>query len=171
MGKIEITDHCLAPERFIYLKYKGKDPWGVAKHITDRIKPFFHISASGTSNYWFNWSRNPDSDSFYTLWWVKKAFSGWSYMQVNLKLQGKKMKADNTGEFTLQMDADLKTEVTGMSSLLMPFWYMYSYLFYNRVRRKWIDKCRDLVESFRNDIKEKFELETTSVGPAISSHG
>lgn len=164
MGKIEITDHCLAPERFIFLKYTGKDPWGVYKHITKRLKPFFHISASGLSNYHFNWSRSGDTDAFYNKWWVKKSLSNWSTMKINIKVQGKKKKSDNTGEFTVQMDSDVITEVKGLSILLKPFWYIYSYLFYNRVRRKWIDKCRELTESFMDDIKERFKLKSTKPG-------
>ncbi len=159
MGKLEIRDHCLVPEEKIYLRYEGKDPWGAALRITESIRPFFHVSASGTNNTRINWDISGDPITFFAQWWVKKVFSRFSLMRINMKIQGETKKATNVGKFSLQFRARLMTTFEGFGLLVKPIWYMYSYLFYNRMRRKYIAKCREYVENFRNEIKEHFKLE------------
>ncbi|MBI4175789.1 MAG: hypothetical protein HY518_01170 [Candidatus Aenigmarchaeota archaeon] len=158
MGKIEIREDCLAPERFIYLSYEGPDPWGVAKNITATIRPFFHVSASGTSQTKLYWDVVGDPIKFYSTWWVKKALSAYTFFRVDIKVQGDKSKTGNKGRFTLQLSGDLNTNFGGWGIFVKPVWLMYSYLFYSRVRRKFIMQCSDYITGFRNEIKEHFNL-------------
>jgi len=159
MGKLEIRDLCIAPDEKIYLRYEGKDPWDVVGKITSSIRPFFHVSASGTNNTRINWDISGDPITFFAQWWVKKVFSRFSVMRLFLKVQGEQKKTTGMGKFSMQLRPRLETNVQGFSLLLKPLWYMYSFLFYNRVRRKYVEKCREYTESFRNEIKEHFSLE------------
>ncbi|MEM5812680.1 MAG: hypothetical protein QW286_03100 [Candidatus Aenigmatarchaeota archaeon] len=171
-GKIKIIDDCLVPDRFIWLYYTGPNPWGVAKHISGRIRPFFHVSASGTCNTRINWDVVGENISFYSVWWVKKALSRHTTMWVDMKVIGKKSKTTNQGNFTLQMNARLETEFKGWGVWLKPIWILYSYLFYHRVRRKMIERCRNNVLNFREEIKKYYNLETAeSVPTATGTYG
>jgi hypothetical protein len=166
MGSIEIYDDCLAPEKFVYLTYTGPDPWGVVKKITDSIKPFFHVSSSSRNHERLNWDVSGDPITFWSLWWVKKAMSGYSKARIYIWVQGTKSKTDNTGQFTMKIHGELETSFSGPSVILKPLWLVYSYLFYNRVRRRYIERCRDLVLNFRNEIKEHYNLGISSVTQA-----
>jgi len=171
-GKITIIDDCLAPDRFMWLTYTGHNPWGVAKHISARTKNFFHVSSSGTSNTRINWDVVGENISFYSVWWVKKKLSAHTEMSVNLKVIGKKSKATNQGSFTLQINAQLKTNFEGWVRWVKPVWLMYSYLFYHRQRRNMIERCRNNVVNFREDIKKHFNLGTAeSVSTASGTYG
>ncbi len=171
MAKIVIRDDCLVPDRYIRLKYSGPDPWGVAEKITGSIRGFFHVSASGTNNYRLNWDISGDPITFYSRWWVRKNFSRFSTMRIQMKLQGKKYAKDNTGEFSFSMHARVITTFSGWSAILKPFVALYSYLFYNRARRTYVEMCRNYVLNFRNEIKKHFNLEATEVPTARASYG
>jgi len=171
MGKIVIRDDCMAPDRYVRLKYSGSDPWGVSKKITDLIKPFFHVSSSGTNNFRLNWDISGDPITFYSRWWVRKRFSRFSMMRVSIKLQGEKFKKTNTGSFTFQMHARIITSFGGWGPILKPIWHMYSYLFYNRARRSYIEHCRNYLLNFRNELKKHFNLETNVEPTAMGTYG
>ena len=170
--KVLIIDDCLTPDRYVWLHYTGHNPWGVAKHITNRIRPFFHVSASGTNNGRINWDVVGENINFYSIWWVKKGLTGHTTMWIDIKVIGKKSKATNQGNFTLQMNARLETKFGGWSFWLKPLWLMYSYLFYHRVRRKMLERCRNNVYNFREEIKKHYNLQTAeSVPTATGTYG
>jgi len=163
MAKIEVMDECLTPEKYTYVRYTGKDPWKVAEKITDRVKPFFHVSSSGTNNWRLNWDMTGDVRTFYSLWWVKKSLSNFTEMKVDLKLQGEQHKDTKMGKFSLQLSGTLNTKFKAWGPFLRTLWYMYSYLFYNRVRRQYIKRCQSSIYNFKNEIKKEFGLEETEV--------
>ena len=107
MAKIKIRDRCLAPEYFVRMSYSGPNPWGIAKKITETIRPFFHVSASGMSNWRINWDITGDPITFYALWRVKKTFSGLSKMEVKIKIRGEVGKTSNKGKFSLRLEGNL----------------------------------------------------------------
>ena len=55
MPKIVIKEDCLAPARFVYLEYTGKNPFGVASKIAEMLLPYFGVSSSGVSETDFRW--------------------------------------------------------------------------------------------------------------------
>ena len=171
MGKIEIVDDCFVPDKFIYLTYKGPDPFGVVTRITQRIRPFFHVSASGTNNTRINWDDSGDPIHFFSTWWVRRNLSRFSSMFVWINVIGTQSKTGDKGEFTLRLNADLKTSFEGIGVVLKPIWLIYSYLFYDRARRGFIENCRNYTVNFRNELKEHFNLEATQVPAARGAFG
>ena len=158
MGRIDVTDECLTPEKYTYIRYTGKNPWSVAEKLTEKIRPFFHVSASGTNNWRLNWDITGDVRTFYSLWWVKRKLSRWTNMNVALKLQGEQHKDTKMGKFSLQLSGTLETKFRAWSPLTRPVWYLYSYLIYNHLRRDWIKKCQSSIYNFKNDMKKEFGL-------------
>ncbi len=171
MGKLTITDECMGPDKYLKMKYTGPDPWGMAKKIGSSIRPFFHVSSSGTNNYLIKWDDVGESIDFYSQWWVKRDMSRYSKMYVDIKIQGSKNKKTNTGDFSLNMWAQVRTDVEGMSVFLKPFWVLYSYLFYNKLRRKFIEVCNNRVLNFAQELKKHFNLETTEIPTAEGVYG
>lgn len=163
MGKITMQDDCFTPEKYVYLRYSGKAPWTIAHKIAGLIKPHFHISSSGSSNTRINWDVSSDPIAFYSIWWAKKPYSRWTKMMVHMKLQGTKSKTTNEGEFTLQLNGDLVTVFGGWSVFLKPVWLFYSYVFYNRARRKYLESCRNSILDFRNELKKHFDIKATNI--------
>jgi hypothetical protein len=177
MATIKITDECLAPDREIRLSYSGPDPWGVAKKIEGTSRMFFHLSSVGTANTEIKWDVVGDNITFLSKWWIKKGLSGGSATAVgsdmygDIKIQGWKNKKTNVGEFQFRMWAQVQTEVSGWSPVLKPFWSLYSYLFYDKVRRKYIETCNTRCMQFRNELKKHFNLEAHEVASREGTYG
>lgn len=171
MATLNISDDCLSPERYVYLTYSGPDPWGVVKKITGNLKAFFHIATSDMSNERLNWDATGDPINFYSLWWAKKGMSGFTQAKWYFWVQGSKSKTDNTGHFTMRLNGDLETTFNGPGIILKPYWVIYSFLFYNRVRRRQLERCRDFLLAFRNEIKEHYNLGVTPVHQTHISSG
>ncbi len=158
MGKLTIVDDCLTPGRFIYLDYSGPDPFGISKKIAGLLKPFFGVSSAGVSETNFNWDSSGDPITFYFTWWVQKSFGKFSSMRMDIKVQGTKGKTKNTGNFTMEIRGKIITRFGYSTSLLKSLWWIYSYLFYNRRRRNYINMCRDYAQRFRKEIAEHYNL-------------
>jgi hypothetical protein len=171
MGSIMIVDNCLAPEKDIFLKYSGPEPWSIVKKISKTIKPFFHVSSSGTGWTRLNWDRTGDNIEFFALWWVKKGPSRFSEMRFDLKVQGAENKNTKMGDFNIRLTAHLNTNFTGWGIFLKPIWYLYSYIFYDKARRRYIENCREYLLGFYNELKEQFNIQSTTFGPAQASLG
>ena len=171
MAKLEITDQCLSPEPVLTMNYSGPDPWGVAKKIAGTIKPYFHVSSSGTNQTLINWDISGDPIKFYSIWWVKKSLSRFSFMKVNIRVQGTKSRTTNKGQFRLELDGILQTDFTGINPFLKTVWFIYSYLFYDRARQGFIEICRNFILGFRNEIKDHFNLKTTTIPHARGAVG
>jgi len=163
MGVIEVVDECLTPEKYTYVRYTGKNPWDVAEKITEKIRPFFHVSASGTNNWRLNWDVTGDVRTFYSLWWAKRKLSRFTNMKVDFKVQGEQHKDTKVGKFSLQLSGTITTVFEGWTPVVRPLFYLYSYLFYKKVRRDYIKRCQSSIYNFKNEIKRDFGLEETDV--------
>jgi len=159
MGKIEISDDCLAPARYVYMDYTGKNPYGVAKKISESLEKFFHISGAGVAETYFMWDNSGDPQTFHIKWWVKKTLSGYSTLWLYIIVKGDRAKETNEGMFNMRINAIIKTQFKGFSLFLKPIWYIYSLFFYNNRRREYINLCKNFALSFRNEMREHYNLE------------
>ena len=170
--KILIIDDCLANDRYVYTTYTGPNPWGVSKFISGKLRTYFHVSSSGSSHQRINWDVVGENINFYSRWQIKRSFSAYTMMYIDFKVLGKKSKATNQGSFTMTLNARLETKFEGWVHWVKPIWLMYSYLFYHRMRRNMIERCRNHVYNFREEVKKHFNMQTTEgVTRAQGSYG
>ena len=157
--KMEIFDDCLAPARFVFLTYNGKNPFGVCQKVSGMLQSFFDVSSSGTAETDFRWDNTGPDDEFYHRWWVQKKFSGRTKMWVYIVVQGAKNRETNEGWFTMKINAQNETKVSSKNPMIRMLWWTYAYFFYNRRRSEYLRRCNELVYDFRDDIKEHFNLQ------------
>ncbi|MBI2676257.1 MAG: hypothetical protein HYX24_07395 [Candidatus Aenigmarchaeota archaeon] len=160
--EIRINDDCLVPDKQLLLRYTGLDPFRVAKKITESLRPFFHVSKAGWNWYRLNWDASDDPILFFSRWWVVKRYSHFSRMHIEIKVQGSVSKTTNEGQFTMTLNARIRTEWkgVGMWPLTKLAWELYSYFFYNKARMSFIENCRNSVNEFVNEVKRAYSLET-----------
>ncbi|MBL7206266.1 MAG: hypothetical protein ISS36_01565 [Candidatus Aenigmarchaeota archaeon] len=171
MAVIKIIDECLAPDKFIHFDYSGPDPWGVAKKISESARGFFHLGASAFYFDRINWDISGDPVSFWGLWKCEIPTSRWSTIWIYIRVQGDKGKTNNVGKFTMRMNAEIITQFEGWKLFLRPLYNLYSYLFYNKVKRRLLERCTGFVLGFRNEIKEHFNVQTTEIPSAQAEYG
>jgi len=163
MGKLEIQDDCSEHDRFLRIDYSGPNPLSVVKRISSSIKPFFHVSSSGTAQTKYLIDNSGDPVKFFSTWWVKINVSAYTKLWIEIKVQGEESKRNQTGSFSFQIWGFVKTSFSGRNFFLKPFWLLYSYIFYDRQRRKYIEKCRNVMLNFRQSIKEHYNIGGTEI--------
>ena len=157
MSKLVIEDVCLTPKGEVSIEYSGPRPFLAAKRIGKELSSFFQVSGASSSERRVEWDVSGDPISFYLIYEVKKKMSAISTLYFKIRIRGEKFKTKDEGKFTLFIEGKLKTEVSG---LLKSFWWIYSYLFYNKARREYLKICQDFIERFKNEyVKDLFKLE------------
>jgi hypothetical protein len=166
MTKIVIQEDCLAPARFIYLEYSGKNPFGVASKIAEMLLPYFGVSSSGVSETDFRWDNSGDPVTFYFTWWVQKSegLSRWSRQRFDIKVQGNKTKETNEGSFTLQLNASMTTSFESNNPFTRGLFWIYDFIFYSKRRSAYLKDCAEMVYGFRDELKEHFNLQILDKG-------
>jgi len=162
MAKITIIDDCVPFTKTIGFSYSGPEPLSISKKMWEDMKTFFQVSTSGVANTQLNWDDSGDPITYFERWWMKKAFSGFTRMQLKIKCLGSKKKTTDVGKFSVTMSSAIET--TYESRLPGPIarllWEIYSYLFYNRMRQRYLKQCTDLTVGYMEYVQKKFGLKT-----------
>ena len=161
MGEtVKIVDDCLAPFGKIKLFYKGKNPLATLESVDELFKPYFRISTSRYNLELFNWDISGKIYEFYEKWWMKKELSGYTTMELRYNFQGIEDSETHEGSANIEITSHLYNEFPE-NWIAKGFWWLYQYFFYDKVRRQYLLKCRELTEGFREILKAKFGLVPT----------
>lgn len=161
MGKIIIKDDCLAPGRYMYLDYHGKNPFEIVKKIGDNIAEHFHVTSSQWGEDDFRWDNSSDPVTFFVRFWVRKPIGGkTTNILFRIKLQGQESQTTKEGMLTLEIVGRVETTFNARNIFLRTFWWIYSYLFFDRRRRNYIEVCKDFLMGFRRMVKEHYNMGT-----------
>ncbi len=163
---IQIQEDCLSPARYIYLDYRGKNPFGVASKIAGMLLPFFNVSSAGVSETDFRWDDAGDPIEFYFTWWVDRSEPGsrFTRQRFDIKVQGNRTKETNEGKFTLQLWGTMTTRFESGNPFSKALFWFYDYLFYAKRRAEYLKDCEDTLHSFRDEIKKHFNLQVLEKG-------
>jgi hypothetical protein len=166
MVTIKIIEDCLAPSRYIYLDYSGKNPFGVASKIAEMLQPFFKVSSAGVSETDFRWDTLGDPIEFYFTWWVERTdpFGRFSGQMYNIKVQGNQTKETSEGSFTLQLWATLNTTFESKNPFAKGLFWLYDYIFYSKRRSEYLKDCEEMMYEFRDEIKKHFNVKVLERG-------
>ena len=158
---IVISDDCLTPKRAIDFVYSGPDAFKLASSMVGFFGNFFKVSSAGYSEEKFSWDGSGDPANFLVQWWVKKKMSRFTSLKFLIKVQGDEFIAAKKGRFTL--------EIKSMAEHVFPHsWWergifaVYHYMFYSKLRREYIKRCRQLSYGFMQFLKTQLGLETTT---------
>lgn len=162
MGKIVITDECLVPRRHVWINYKGPDPIGFLKGLRTNLRFLFDVSSTRCMEKKLLWDYTGDPIRFYDEWKVRKEFSRFSTMWITLRALGYVSKGKKDGDFSLEFYGEIKTVFDSVNWLTKYVWIMYNYMFYNKMREKYTDMCREYINNFMNWCKEKYGMKTVT---------
>ncbi len=167
MGKVSIEDDCYAPRRTKWVEYSGPDPFAIIREGRDILKPVVEVGTSSTGEPRFMWDWTGDPVQCYVHWVAKKSFSGYTTFYLSIRIVGFKSKSKNEGTFRLEIEPILRHKIEG-NKLTMFFWWIYWYLFYQKVRLSMQVRCRENAEKYLNMVKTMYHLGTFDEEPAIA---
>ncbi len=157
MAKIEMQDDCFAPRRTRWVEYAGPDPFAFYREGRNILRPVFEIGTSSTGEPRFMWDWTGDPIQLYVHWLAKKGWSNITQFWFSMRCVGFKSKSKNEGTFRMEIEPVLRHKVSG-SRLVIFFWWIYWYLFYNKVRQSMLLRCKELAEKFMNVVKTMYHL-------------
>ena len=131
---MKIQDDCLAPRGRLQLFYTGKDPFNVATDIEDVFKPYFRISTSKRNEQQFKWDVAGQNQEFTILYWVKKEFSKYTGMKVDIRFQGYQDKETKKGHCRVEIISKLEHNFPE-NWFAKGFFFLYNLFFYDKIRR------------------------------------
>jgi hypothetical protein len=160
MVKVTIEDDCYAPRKTTWVEYSGPDPFAFVREGRNLLRPIFEVGTSrcGEPRWMWDWSGDPIQ--LYLHWYVKKRYSRFSEAHFSIRTVGFKAKARNEGTFRMEIEPVLRHEIKG-NRLVIFIWWIYWYLFYNRIRQSMIARCKAMADKFVAVIKEMYHLGAT----------
>jgi hypothetical protein len=166
MGKLVIVDECLVPRRMSWLYYKGADPIGFLKDFRTTLRFQFDVSSTRCWERKLLWDYTADPIRFYNEWKVKKEFSRFTNMWVEIRALGFVSKGKKDGDFSLELYGEVKHQFEPSNWFTKYVWLLYNYMFYNKLRERYTTMCRDYIENFMNWCKENYDMKTVTTPEA-----
>lgn len=161
-GKIiQVSDDCLTPKRAIDFVYSGPDAFKLASSMVSFFGNFFKVSSAGYGEELFSWDGSGDPANFRIKWWVKKKMSRFTSLNFWIAIQGDEFIAAKKGRFTLEIKSASISVFPG-SWWERGIFAVYHYMFYSKLRREYIKRCRQLSYGFMQLLKAQLGLETTT---------
>ncbi len=166
MGKLVIVDECLVPRRYVWIYYKGEDPIGFLKNFKETLRFQFDVSTTRCYERKLLWDYTGDPIRFYNEWKTRKELSRFSTMWTDLRALGFVSKGKKDGNFSLEIYGEVKHEFEPSNWFTKYIWVLYNYLFYNKLRERYVIICRDYLEKFMNSCKENYNMKTVTTPEA-----
>jgi len=155
---------CFEPRRIIKIKYSGPRVKDIIKRAPRIIREAMRIT--GTKVYldsYFVDTTDPNKITFHILQYGVRDFDDKTSMKCYLNLKSGVLKPDGSGSVTLEFFPVLVTKWdrsnwfrrTPIFEYLLKIW---TYIFYNEQRRKYLKLCREYAEDMIKRAKEALKL-------------
>jgi len=158
MPKLLIIDDILAPEESIVINYKGDNPIQVVHKISGWLKSVFMVETKDVYERQFKISKLGDVRDFFNLWHVEKSKDKWSKIFCKVVIDGKQSWSTKKGSVRIEITAWLQTSYNYSNFIQRSFWLLYNRIFYYKMRRKYIQEGRTLVETLKDEIYKALKI-------------
>lgn len=160
MAEVKFEDDCFAPRKSMWIEYTGPDPLAFVREHRNILRPVFEVGTSSTGEPRWMWDWTGDPIQLYAHWIAKKSYSRFTTFLISIRTVGFISKARKEGTFRMEIEPILRHKFSG-NRLVVWLWWMYWYLFYNRVRQSMIIRCKDMATKFMAVIKDMYNLGST----------
>jgi hypothetical protein len=162
MGKLVIIDECLVPRRLAWLHYKGDDPIGFLRDFKVNLRFIFEVSTTRCRERKLLWDYVGDPIRFYDEWKVVKQLSRFTTMLVTIRFIGYVSKGKQDGNFTMEMYGEIQNEFSPSNWFNKYIWLIYNYLFYGKMRERYVIMCRNYIRNFMDWCKEHYNMKAVT---------
>ena len=159
MPSITIKDNILAPKNKLVMRYKGEDPFSIARMLNSYLKDLLKVSSSKIYEDDVRWDKTGEPRPFFGMWRVRGGEDlkdNWSQVWFAINYQGEQpIKQGQQGELRIEIKGFLQTKIPYHNFLQKAAWWVYFKIFYNEQRREYLDRAKD----YTLRMKEAFQRE------------
>ena len=150
MPSVQIIDDIILPSEMLRLNFQGKNPWAVCSLFPSLLKDVMKISGKDTFETDIRWDITSDPRPFYGVWMGKRAEDKWTNTFIRIIAQGEQSSREKTGWIRIQIKGTVETRYTYNNFIQKSWWWLYSYSFYYKQRRNYLDYAKDNVFKIRD---------------------
>jgi len=163
MGDFVINDDILAPKPKIVVEYRGPNPFAIYPRIGGLLQGIFQARGVNYFEDDFRWDVTSDPRQFLLRMHLEKGFDKFSEGRVDLKIIGHQpLDPKKNGAIFIEISANIKTKYPSSTPfqklIVLPFMFLYHYVYYNRIRRQYMRRYRVGVEKLEAEIRSTFNL-------------
>ena len=150
---IKYADVITAPHESKKIVYRGPNPLGFKDNMRELLKHVLEIGSPNVHEADLRWDAT--DGSFYYEVRAKRPEDRWTTLVISMRAWGQQGDDEKKmGSMTIKLKGVLETEIEYTHSIHKSFWWTYSYLFYNRQRRKYFERARKMYFTIENAIRE-----------------
>ncbi|VVB59971.1 Uncharacterised protein [uncultured archaeon] len=153
------------------LSYKGPRPAVLLKVVLPSIQRIMELDSPKLAEMELRWDST--DGSFQGKWAAFKSYDKWTHMWIWVNVWGRQDLQTKEGNARIKVKGWLITEFDYYHALQQGFWWTFSYLFYNRTRRKLFDQSKDYYFRVIDMIKQNLNIlpEDTTISTGTPSIG
>ena len=157
MPELQLKTDILAPRHTKTLKFAGYHPSRFLKIAPILIKDIFRITEPNTFEDKIKWDKSGDPIEFYGEWRGKDGKDKRTTFWVKIKADGIQREKDKMGEITIKVSSFIDTKFPYSNFLDKSLVRIYCYLYYNEIRRRYVEEARLLIEKLEIELKKELE--------------
>jgi len=158
MPKITIVDDILIPSESFFVNFKGKNPFTVCGMFPTMLKEIMKITGKDIWETDLRWDLTSDPRPFYGVWMGKRTEDIWTKTRIRILAQGAQGSKDKVGWIRVQMKGTVETEYDYSNFFQKSLWWFYSFMFYYKQRRNYIDFAKDNMEILKARINKSLGI-------------
>lgn len=162
MGKHELkySDLILAHQDTHVITYKGKNPvlpiWNNCETI---VRKTLEINSSKFFLIYFNWDNN--DGAFKAEWRAHMEGDRWTKPWFVIRVWGwQNLTPDKDGWIKIKTWGELETKYYYSNSIQKSLWWTYSYMFYDKQRRKMLEEARERYFRLQEEFRKLYGIST-----------
>ncbi len=156
-GKISFIDDILAPKEEVIIKYSGKNPFLICTIGMRLIRDVLKVSTSQMREDDVRWDVTGKTKTFYVVWRGYRGEDNWTKTKVKMIVEGSQ-DPERNGSVTIWLKGFLETSFEYHNPFDRILWQMWSYIFYWKQRRAYIDFSRDDIMRIREEILAAYRI-------------
>jgi len=156
-GKHTYSDDLLAPMEEISIDYAGKNPFLICTVAMRLLRDTLKVSASSLREDDVRWDITGDPKGFYVKWRAYRPEDKWSKTMIIIIAQGF-IDKERVGKVNIRIRGYLNTSYKYGNPISKYLWWFYSYIFYWKQRRAYLDFSRDNIMHIRQEILSAYNI-------------
>jgi len=158
----QIVDDLNIPKEVKSINYSGPDPFRVYARVSPLLQIIFQSKGEDIYEEDFRWDdfKASDTHNFYFRFALEKRLDKWTMIRFVTRVFGHQPKDPSApnGKMLIETLGTLRTEFPVGNDWLskaffIPFLWIYHYLMYNQIRRRYLLWTSTRIERFMNELR------------------